>query len=114
VREGRAFLIRGAKSLLRLEPLVVSSDMNVSAEDVAIQGRDGEKNQMMFTLRLHKEAAVWRNAVVLSWSRSGQPPKTVLASTEGDVWRFSVDGRVATLDWISGAARTAVAANSTK
>jgi len=114
VREGRAFLIRGAKSLLRLEPLVVSSDMNVSAEDVAIQGRDGEKNQMMFTLRLHKEAAVWRNAVALSWSRSGQPPKTVLASTEGDVWRFSVDGRVATLDWISGAARTAVAANSTK
>jgi hypothetical protein len=43
--------------------------------------------------------------VALSWSRSSQPTRTVRASMEGDVWKFSVDGQVAILDWTSGLAR---------
>jgi hypothetical protein len=108
-REGNAFVMRGAKSVLRLEPLVTSPEVSVSAEDLAIEGRQGEPNQSMFTVRLSKQAAVWRNAVALSWSKLGQPTKTVRASMEGEVWKFSVDGRVVTLDWTSGLGRLVAA-----
>jgi hypothetical protein len=98
-RDGQAFVMRGAKSILRLEPLGESSEVDVSAQDMPIEGRRGEQNQSMFTIRLSKQAAVWRNVVALSWARLGQTPKTVQASTEGDVWRFSAGGRAVTLDW---------------
>ena len=101
-RVGNAYVMRGANSNLRLELLMAAPDVGVSAEDLAIEGRNGEQNQTMFTVRLSKQASVWRNAVALSWSRLGQPPKTTQASTEGDVWRFSVDGRTVALDWASG------------
>jgi hypothetical protein len=109
VREGNAFVMRGAKSILRLEPLTTSPEVSVSAGDLAIEGRHGEDNQRMFTIRLSKQAATWRNAVALSWSKSGQLPTKVLASTAGDVWKFSVHGRAATLDWTSGLARLVAA-----
>ena len=98
-RDGKAFVMRGAKSVLRLEPLGESSEVDVSAQDMPIEGRRGEQNQSMFTIRLSKQAAVWRNVVALSWEKLGQSPKTVQASTEGDVWRFSAGGRAVTLDW---------------
>jgi hypothetical protein len=65
----------------------------------------------MFTVRLSKQAAVWRNAVALSWSKLGQPTRIVLASTEGEVWKFSVGERVVALDWKAGLAHLA-ASNS--
>jgi hypothetical protein len=79
------------------ESLVVFRD--VSAQDMPIEGRRGEQNQSMFTIRLSKQAAVWRNVVALSWARLGQTPRTVQASTRGDFWRFSAAGRAVTLDW---------------
>ncbi len=102
--DGAAFVMRGSKSLLRLEPLPTEADVTVSAEDLAVEGREGERNQSMFTLRLSKQAAVWRNAVALTWSKSGNIPRTVRASTEGDEWTFSVGGRVVTLNWTTGLA----------
>jgi hypothetical protein len=56
-----------------------------------------------------QQAAVWRNAVALSWSDLGQPIKTVQANTPGEIWRFSVNGRSVTLDWTSGVARLVAA-----
>jgi hypothetical protein len=105
VREGNAFMLRGAKSILRLEPLVKSPDVSVSAEELDLEGRHGEENQKMFTIRLSQQAASWRNAVALSWSSAGRTPRTVQARTEGEVWRFAVDGRVVSLDWTSGMAQ---------
>jgi hypothetical protein len=107
VREGSAFVMRTAKAVLRLEPLVAASDLKVVTEDLAIEGREGERNQAMFTVRLSKQAANWRNAVALSWAGTGQPIRTVKASTEGDVWRFTVAERVVTLDWTTGLTRLA-------
>lgn len=104
VRDGNAFVLRGAKSVLRLEPLFPAADVKVSAEDLAIEGRNGEQYVKMFTVRLEKQAATWRNAVALSWSAWGLPARSVQAQTAGEVWRFAVDGRVVTLDWTTGAA----------
>jgi len=104
-RQDNAFIMRGAKSILRLEPLVSSLDISVSAKDLAIEGRHGERNQTMFSVCLRREAAGWRNAVALSWSALNHSPKTTQASTQGDVWKFRIDGRVVTLDWTNGRAR---------
>jgi hypothetical protein len=56
-----------------------------------------------------QQAAVWRNAVALSWAAVGQPIKTVQVNMQGEVWRFSVDRRSVTLDWTSGMARLVAA-----
>ena len=109
VRDGNAFVMRGAKASLRLEPLGTAPEVSISAEDLDVEGREGERNQTMFTIRLSQQAAVWRNAVALSWSAAGQPIKTVRANTQGEIWRFSVDGRSVTLDWASGVARLVAA-----
>lgn len=106
-RDGNAFILRGAKSVLRLEPLLAGAEVTVSAEDLAIEGRRGERDQKMFTLRLNKQAATWRNVVALSWSVTGRPIGRVQAQTAGDVWRFSVNERVVTLDWTTGVAQLA-------
>jgi hypothetical protein len=74
-REGNVFVMRGAKSVLRLEPLLTSDGVKLSAEDLAIEGRDGGRNQTMFTVRLSNQSGAWRNAVALSWSSSGHPPQ---------------------------------------
>ena len=112
VREGNAFVWRGAKTSLRLEILEPSPEVSLSAEDLTIEAVDGKKYPL-FTVRVSKQTAVWRNAVALSWSASGQPTKTVQANTQGDVWRFSVDGRSVTLDWASGLARMVAARRPT-
>ena len=74
-REGNVFVIRGVSSILRLEPLLTSDGVKLSAEDLAIEGRDGGRNQTMFTVRLSNQGGAWRNAVALSWSSSGPPPQ---------------------------------------
>jgi hypothetical protein len=79
-REGNVFVMRGAKSVLRLEPLLTSDGARLSAEDLALEGRDGGRNQTMFTVRLSNQSGAWRNAVALSWSNSGHPPRTVGSS----------------------------------
>lgn len=104
-REGNAFVLRGAKAWLRLEPLTASPDVSISAEDLPVQGREGGRDQTMFTVRLSKQAAVWRNAVALTWAKSDPPIKSVRVNTQGDVWQFSVDGQVLTLNWTNGLAR---------
>jgi hypothetical protein len=98
-REGNVFTLGGTKSRLRLEPLLMSPAVILAAENVAVQGREGERNQNMFTIRLSNHAAHWRNAVALSWSSSNQSPVKVSARSEGDVWTFSAGTRSAKIDW---------------
>jgi hypothetical protein len=107
VRDESAFVLRGAKSVLRLEPLLTAVDVKVSAEDLAIDGRHGEPDEKMFTLRLNRHAASWRNAVALSWSDAGSPTARVNAQTAGDVWSFAVNERIVTFDWTTGVAQMA-------
>ena len=102
-RDSEAFLIRGKKSVLRLEPLT-SEDVSISAEDVATEGRHGEENQSMFTVRLNTKRAQWRNAVALSWSKASDEPPRVTLRVDGNTWTFAVGDRVAALNWTTGEA----------
>ena len=104
-RDGSAWMVRGAKSNLRFDPLGETPETTVSAETLAIEGRRGERNQAMFTFRVARQAAVWRHAVAFSWSSATQTPKTVQARTEGETWKFSAAGQAVTLDWTTGEAR---------
>lgn len=98
-RDGNAFLLPGAKTSLRLEPLLLAPDVTVSAEDLAIESRDGDRNQTMFTIRLRKQAALWRSAVALSWARSDRAPVKVQTTADGDIWNFTAGSRSAKLNW---------------
>lgn len=102
VRDGNAFVMPGPRATLRLEPLVTAADVTVSAGDLAIEGRHGEGDQQMTTIRLSRNAATWRNAVALSWSAAGQAPQRVKAEAAGNRWTFPVNRRAATLDWAAG------------
>ena len=103
-REGGAFLLRGAKSVLRLNPLAVTTDVSLSAEELPLEDRHGGNDQTLFTVRLRTRATTWRNATALSWSSAGQAPKTIAARTEGDRWQFVIGERKLTLDWSTGEA----------
>ncbi len=98
-------VLRSTKSILRLEPLTISSEVATAAEDMAIEGREGERGQTMFTIRLSGETNMWRNAVALTWSGSSQQPKPVQFKANGDIWEFAVGSRVVKLDWTRGLAQ---------
>ena len=85
-RQGTAFVMRGPKSTLRLEPLLTTPAVSVSAEDLAVEGRETERPRTMLTIRLSNQSSFWRNAVALSWSKPGRSPVKVRATKQGDVW----------------------------
>jgi len=89
---------------LRLNPLAVTTDVSLSAEELPLEDRHGGNDQTLFTVRLRTRATTWRNATALSWSSAGQAPKTIAARTEGDRWQFVVGDRTLTLDWSAGKA----------
>jgi len=101
-QEGNAFVLQGAKSSLRLELLGTAAGVKASAEDLACEGRHGEPNQKMFTVRFTKQATEWRNVVALSWSVGGELIKTKMLQSPSDVWEFSVADKNIRLDWRSG------------
>jgi hypothetical protein len=103
-REGAAFLLRGAKSVLRLEPLAQAEDVRISAEELAVEGRHGGGDPTMFTVRQRRHAAVWRNVVALSWSSAGQTPAIVTVRAKGDRWQFQLGDRTLTFAWATGQA----------
>ncbi|MFQ6132384.1 MAG: DUF4962 domain-containing protein [Armatimonadota bacterium] len=103
-REGGAFIIGGGRSVLRLEPLTTEG-VDASAEDVAAEGRHGERDETMFTVRLSTTASRWRNAVAVSWAGAGEEPPTAALRTDADTWTFAVEDRVVALDWETGEAR---------
>jgi hypothetical protein len=100
-RDGPAFVFSGKSATLRIEPLT-SESVQVEAAPLAMEGRHGEKEQTMFTLRLARTADHWRNAVALSWAESGQAVKQVELEPQGDVAVFRSGDRQVSLDWSSG------------
>ncbi len=97
-RDGAAFVFRGKRAVLRIEPLTMEGAQAV-AEDVAAADRHGGKGETLFAVRISRTAAAWRNAVALSWGEA-----KVALETRGDAWTFRAGGRAAALDWKSGEA----------
>jgi hypothetical protein len=58
----------------------------------------------MFTVRLQRRAARWRQATALTWCAAGQEPATVRLDSFGDECRFTVGNRMVRFDWGTGKA----------
>jgi hypothetical protein len=99
---GNAFLMDGAKSRLRVEPLTIDG-VAASAEKVGGEERSGGEFAM-FTVRLQRRAARWRQATALTWCAAGQEPATVRLDSFGDECRFTVGNRMVRFDWGTGKA----------
>ncbi|MBM4017041.1 MAG: DUF4962 domain-containing protein [Planctomycetes bacterium] len=102
-REGAAVVLRGEKAALRAEALTPDG-VTLSAEDVPAAGRRDEKGETMFAVRLRKRAALWQNAVALSWAAAGMEPPRVTRRADGAAWAFSAGGRTVVFDWRTGKA----------
>ncbi len=101
-QDGNVFMVTGARTVLRLEVLT-SAGITAAAEHVFAVDRDG-KPDPMFAVRLRTTGTRWRNAVALSWARSGETPLRVLFRDDGAVWTFTAGERALTLNWTSGEA----------
>jgi hypothetical protein len=104
-RSGAASLLHGTQASLRLEPLVGTNGVEFFADDIAIEGRHGEQNVKMFTVRMAKQAAAWRSVLAFSWAGRGQPLPTVSLASPDATGQFRVGQRLVTLDWDTGQAR---------
>jgi len=97
-RDGRAFLCKGKKAVLRVEPLG-PENVEISGEVMSLPAREGGKESTIPTIRLTAERAEWRNASAFSWAPADQKPAIVTLRTEADRWEFSCGKRKAALDW---------------
>ena len=82
---------------LYFEPLTAEA-VQVEAAPLEVEGRQGEKGQTMFTVRLVRKANEWRNAVALSWSRPENPPRQVKFASRGSAAVFTCGRRLVALD----------------
>ena len=97
-RDGVAFMARGKQSVLRIEPLTTEG-VTIAAEAVAGPGRGDLKERSMFALRCSTQGARWRNAVALSWSKTGAEPTRIAFQVSGDRWHFTAGQRTVVFDW---------------
>lgn len=98
-QDGSAFICRGEKSVLRVEPLAVPNG-RAAAEMVDGQNRDGQP-MPMFTIRLQGRQERWRTATALSWSAAGAEPVPVTLQADGEQWLFIAFNRSIVFDWKS-------------
>jgi len=101
--DGAAFLFEGKTAVLRFEPLTTDS-VEVEAASLAMEGRHGEKDLTMMTLRLTRTTGRWRNIVALSWAPSDRAAAKVTSETHGDVTTFHTGRRSFSLDWANSTA----------
>jgi hypothetical protein len=78
---------------------------SLDAAPLAIEGRHGEQDQTMFTVRLVRTAAHWQNVVALSWAAVGQPLKQVEIEKQGAATTFRAGDRAVSLDWSTSPAK---------
>lgn len=97
-RTGKAFSFQGKTASLRLEPLAPDG-ARIEAADVAIVDRHGGKDTSMFTVRLTRDGAEWRNAVALSWADRESQPAEVQLDARGEQWIFLCGTRTVSFDW---------------
>ena len=98
---GTAFVAKGTKAVLRIEPLSTDG-VQVSGDSLPLPGRQGEKQSSLFAIRLATQRAAWRNAVALSWCPAGREPTRVALHAEARRWTFVVGKRKLVLDWDTG------------
>ena len=100
-RLGTAFVAKGAKAVLRIEPLSTDG-VHVSGESLPLPGRQGGKQCGLFAICLATQRAAWHNAVALSWCPAEREPTKVALRTEAGRWTFVVGKRKLVLDWDAG------------
>ncbi|MBT4484371.1 MAG: DUF4962 domain-containing protein, partial [Candidatus Latescibacteria bacterium] len=102
-RESDVFLIRGEKSLLRIEPLTLEG-VNLSTRNNVVKDLRGDRDNedIMFTVRLISNRSRWRNAIALSWAKANEEPARIKLNRDGDTWIFTAGNRSVALDWTTG------------
>lgn len=102
-KEGSAYLCRGKRADLRVEPLTVEG-VKIRNQEMAGQDRHGGSSLHLFTIRLQTDQSHWRNAVALSWTKAGEPPPKVRMKATSGVWTFRTGRERIDFDWDSSAA----------
>ena len=98
VPQGTAFLSRGPRAALRIEPLTTDGvQISAGLWPPAVPKEQGEMT--MTTLRLLTRRHSWRNVVALSWSSAGSEPAPVTLKRDHDRWTFRSGSRKLSLDW---------------
>jgi hypothetical protein len=100
VPKGGAFLARGERAVLRIEPLATDG-ARVFAEPTLVPGEGPRKPTRLPGVRLAVHRSRWRTAVGLSWSAIGTEPPQIALKMVGDQWVFSAGARTITLDWLT-------------
>lgn len=104
VAEGAAFLARGKRAVLRVEPLATAA--RATAENTPLPGTHGAKQSGMPVMRLTMRGAEWQNAVALTWSAAGVEPPRVSLKKDQHRWCFAVGDSTVVLDWLAPPSRT--------
>jgi hypothetical protein len=65
LRDGAAWTFESKQARLRVKPLTADS-VKIDAAPLTMEGRHGEKDLTMFTLRLTRTADQWRNVIAFS------------------------------------------------
>jgi hypothetical protein len=102
-RNGTAFVARGGKTVLRIDPLSTEG-VQVSGESLPLPDGHGGKQSGLLAIRLATQRAAWRNAVALSWCPAEREPTTVALCVEDRRWTFVIGERKLVLDWDAGKA----------
>ena len=104
-RERDVFLIRGEKSLLRVEPLTLDG-VNLSTRNNVVRDLRGDRDNVdiMYTVRLLSNRSQWRNAIAFSWAKGKEEPARIMLDPDGDTWIFTAGNRTVVLDWTTGKA----------
>ena len=98
-----AFVARGEKTVLRIEPLTLDKVEVSTGEDKAEGHNEGAST--LLSVRLQSKRNEWRNAVAISWSPEKSQPARVRLTPMGQRWVFNCGTHDVTLDWQTGDAR---------
>ena len=100
-KDGNAFLLRGKNATLRIEPLITEG-VTTTAEDLSGEGRHGENEFKMFTIRLATQRAQWRQATAFTWSKNGFAPSRVSLVNNGPICTITTGVNDINFDWERG------------
>ncbi|MCY3023333.1 MAG: hypothetical protein NTW87_30510, partial [Planctomycetota bacterium] len=98
------FMARGAKALLRIEPLTADG-LKIAVGEDAIKGEHGSKMGKLCSLRMGCQRTEWRNAVACTWSAAGREPERVSLKVTGQQWAFTAGPRTVLFDCVTGEAK---------
>lgn len=101
--EADGFLCQGKRATLRIEPLT-RDGVDVTAEEMTGQDRNGGSSLHLFTIRLRTTRSRWRNAVALTWSKAGKTPPSVVLKPAGNTWIFRTGSNRLVFNWLTGKA----------